>query len=303
MGSITIIKNTIGYVVPESDYANDGWSISQGFAYHSPCNPGYVSYRGNMGLLDGESYDVEYTIDQYVSGGVYPLIGASEGIERTANGTYKDTLIADGSNELQFYSDGKLGIGLVKVSPHGVLEPFNTFAFHEKEKKWSSYYSFAPDIMMRFVNDFFSFKNGSAWRHNVNDNYNTFYGESYPSRITFYINVNPQEVKNFFTIRQRSTSAWGSPNDGDIKVLPYQGKPNGQTSRLKKGNYRNLMGDFYADFLRDLSDPRFISPTDALFKGAVLAGTVMEVTIENNDVTLVRLVEVDVKTDKQNYSY
>jgi hypothetical protein len=308
MGSISMIVGQMGYVDPVSDFSDSGWVISGGFAQHFPCNPGLVSYKGDLtqlGLITGQQYDLTYTVDNYVSGQVYPIFGAVNGTPQTGNVVnFEQTFTYDGNPNIQFYSDGSLRISAFEIAIH-LLNPDNgqTLAFCEKFKKWSTYYSLEPENSIRYGDKLFSFKNGQLWKNNDSSVYNNFYGVQYESEITFYVNVDDQVVKNFFSARQVASSVWGSPNQGDIFILPYEGKPNGQQSRLKKGNYKQLQGDYFADFLRDMTDPRYTDVVKALFNGAELQGKIMQVTIRNDSNTFVRIVSMDFMTDNQNYSY
>lgn len=307
MGQITMIKNQPMSVDPSVDFTDSGWVISGGYAQHFPCNPGYLIYKGSftqLGLIAGNQYDISYVLDRYVSGQVYPVLGATNGTSRTANGTWTDTIIWDGTNNLQLYSDGSLRISGLTIANH-LQNPDNgqTISWSEKYKKWNGNLSAEPEFMLRFNNKFFMFKNGQLWQNNSNPVYNNFFGVQYPSVITFYVNIDNQIVKNYYNIRQIASEAWGSANQGDITILPHKGKPNGQQSRLKVGNYKNIQGDYFADFLRDMSDPRFSTVLDALFNGAELQGKIMEITLENTSTGLVRLVSVDISTDPQGYTY
>lgn len=302
--SLQIPQNTIGYVNPSVSILDTGWSISGIYGNHVSCNSGYIKSKTELGLTIGREYTVTYTVSNYVSGEVNVLLGSAAGANRTANGEYTETITCTDTAQLSFFSDGTLTIS--KVMFYDTLTgdtPGTTVCFNERANRWTTEYSAVPELWIKFVDNLFSVKNGSLWIHNSNEVRNNFYNTQYTSKITFYININPETVKNFYSIRQQGTSAWGSPNDGDIIIQAYKGKPNGQLSRLKAGNYRTLQGDFFADFLRDLSDPRFGNTLDALFKGADLQGKVMEVTIENTDITSVRLVEIDVMTASQNYTY
>lgn len=304
MGTITVIKNQTAYIDPFADYTDSGWSVSDNYLVHMPCNPGYATYLGDLPFLNGHHYNVTYVIDNYVSGTVNSKLGTNLGLSNSSNGTFTDNLLYLAGSEFQFYSDGYLRITLLKISD--VSQPEDngvTISFHEKDKKWGTHWSWETEFMHKFGNRFFTFKNGALWEHNINEIYNNFYDEQYTSKITFYVNLDPETIKNFYTIRQQSTSAWGSPNNGDINIPARFGKSQGQSSRLKAGNYRSLQGDWFADFLRDLNDPRFDSDLDALFKGAPLQGKVMEITIENNSITQVRLTQLDVKTAPQLYTY
>lgn len=307
MGNTILIAGQTGYVDPQADFSQSGWAISVGYAQHSPCNPGFMTYLGDLvqlGLITGAQYNITYTVDIWFSGQVYPILGNVNGASRTTNGTFTDTITWNGTQNFQFYSDGSLRISKLLIAPV-TSNPNNgqTLAFCEKFKKFSTYYSFNQENYLRYNNKFFGFNNGQLYLHNSNSAYNNFNGVQYPSTITFYINIDSQIVKNYFSIRQIASSAWGSPNQGDIFILPHEGKPNGQQSRLKAGNYKQLQGDYFADFLRDMSDPRFSSIQDALFKGAELQGKIMQVTISNTNAVLVRIVSVDVMVSKQGYTY
>lgn len=307
MGQLNMILNQPQAFDPTVDFLDSGWVLTGGYAIHFPCNPGYLNYAGNfaqLGLILGDQYDINYLLDQYNSGNVYPILGGNSGTPRTANGTYTDTITWDGTNNLQFYSNGALRISELSIANH-LQNPDNgqTIVWSEKLKQWRGYYSFEPEFMLRYGEKFFTFKGGALWLNNSNTLYNNFFGVQYGSVITFFINIDNQIVKNFFNIRQIASEAWGSANMGDIFILPYQGKPNGQQSRLKVGNYRNLQGDFFSDFLRDMSDPRFYSQLTALFEGAELQGHVLQITLENTSANLVRLVSVDVSTSPQQLTY
>lgn len=307
MGMTTLVTNQVGYIDPQADFSESGWVISGGLAQHFPCNPGYITYNADLsalGLVSGDLYDVTYTVDIYQSGQVFPILGAASGASRTANGTYTDVLLYNGTPNVQFFSDGSLRISALKISPH-LFNPDNgqTFSWSEKYQKWGTYYSYEPEFTLKYGGKFFTWKNGLLYQHNSSKIFNNFYGVQYSSVITFYINLDDQLVKNFYTIRQIASDAWGSPNQGDITILPYEGKVNGQSSRLKVGNYNNYQGDFFADFLRDMSDPRFEDVEKALFKGAELQGKVMEITIQNGNINSIRLVSVDVAVDAQDYTY
>lgn len=302
--SLQIAQNTIGYVNPSVAIVDTGWTISGILANHASCNSGFIKSNTSLGLVVGREYTVTYKVSNYTNGQVYVLLGSAVGTSRIANGSYTETLTCTNTAQISFFSDGTLSISNVMFYDTLTGDtPGTTLCFNEKANRWTTEYSAVPEVWIKFVDNLFSIKNGALWLHNSNEVRNNFYNTQYTSKITFYININPETVKNFYSIRQQGTSPWGSPNDGDISIQAYQGKSKGQLSRLKAGNYRTLQGDFFADFLRDLSDPRFGSTLDALFNGADLQGKVMEITIENTDITTVRLVEVDVMTQIQNYTY
>lgn len=257
-----------------------------------------------MGLIQGDEYTLSYLVDQYNSGQVYVVLGGENGVSQTANGEVMQVFTWNGVDSLQFYSDGFLRISKFEIAEVLVnIDNGQTVAFSERFKKWESYRSHEGEFYLRYSDKFFSFKNGAPWLHDNNPVYNSFYGVEYPSVITFYINLDPDMVKNFYSMRVQSNSVWGAIEQGDISIPPYDGKPEGQQSRLQPNRFRNLQGDWFADLLRDMSDPRFSDVVQALFSGVPLQGKLLEITLTNNSTSMMRLVSIDVSTQPQNYTY
>jgi len=307
MGNVSITAGQVAYVDPEQDFSDSGWLLQQNIAVHFPCNPGYLIYGDSLialGLVPGMEYDLSYQVSNYVSGQVYAVLGAVNGSAQTANGTSTQTFTWDGNDSLQFYSDGQLSISNFVITEH-LLNPDNgqTIVFNERFKQWSGHRSHEAELYLRYSDKMFQFKNGAPWLADSNILYNNFFGVQYPSVITFYINPDPDTVKNFYSIRVQSNSVWGAVNQGDVSIPPYDGKPNGQQSRLQPNNFRPLQGDWFADFLRDMTDPRFNDVVQALFSGAPLQGKLLEVTLTNNSVSEMRLVSIDVSSLPQMFTY
>lgn len=174
-----------------------------------------------------------------------------------------------------------------------------TLAFDEKENKFITYYTFYPEAMIRFKDEFFAFKNGELWEQDVNEVRNNFFGVQYNSGLSFYVNTNPKDEKNYSTIHLDSNKPWAIT---EVKIYPTEGKSQGMLSRIKKGNFQKKQSTWYADFLRNMIDPRFTNQDIALFNGAALQGQVMKITMINDDTTEVRLKSVDVRISEQNYN-
>jgi hypothetical protein len=301
---LNITQNQTAQVDPQQEYADTGWEIGADSATHYPCNPGRFLFLG-FPLTIGTRYAISYTVSLYGSGYVNVRVGNTDGAVHNALGTYTEEITCTGDTSLSWYSDGYLRINKWRITPIMENQASNhqTIAYNESGKKWSTKYSYEPEMFVRFIDSFFAFKNGQLWKQNVNPVYNNFFGVQYKSQITFYINFNPSMIKNFRNIRVQGSKVWASPNDGDIKIYPTERKPNGMQSRIKPGNFKNYQGDWFADFMRNLLDPRFDTALEALMKGENLQGKVMEITIENAGTTQAILVAVDVKMDPQNYTY
>ncbi len=297
MARYTVRSGTPTQINAASDFVNLGWSFSQGVATHDACNSGSI-VANNFTAEAGKQYKVTYTVLNRTTGTVTMTIGGVVAAAHTLDGTYTQTVTAVEDGPIEFYSNGNLSISNVVISD-GVVAPV-TLAFNQSNLVWSTYYSFAPDLMTKFISGFFSFKDGGLWEHNVSETRNNFYGVQYPSRITFYVNMNPTQVKNYYNMRLVGNKPWSAT---EILIPPRVGKSQGQKSRLKLNRFNNYQGQWIADFLKDMNDPRFTNELDALFKGADLQGCVMKVTIENNDVTEVRLQSVDVQLNAQQYTY
>lgn len=304
---LSIIKSTSTTVSPYIESRDTGWEIIGDYAYHYPCNAGTMKSIGATGLEIGKTYVVKYAVDNVVSGLVRILLGTAAGADVTAAGEYTQTITCTANTTVSFYSNGFLRVKL--LSFYELVEETSnhiTLAFFEGEgndKKWSSFYSYEPEMMIRFINSFFTIKGGALWLHNVNPIMNNFYGQQYNSQVQFYDNINPTTVKEYFTIRVQATTPWYSPSDGDISILPVVGLSTGMSSRLKKNNFRNYQGSFYASFMRNMLDGRFVDQEVALYKGQQLRGRFIQIMLTNKDTTPAILYEVDVKSSPASITY
>lgn len=299
MASYEVSENQTLTVNLLDDFTDQGWIVSQGTAFHSGCNSGYI--RLNVDLSSYGSWTFVYTIQSITSGIVRIVVDGVSGIDRTSAGTYEETFSSSNPNAvIEFYATGISAVSSVSIFSPETANDGRTLAFNEDANRWVTDYSFVPEFMIKFINSFFSFQNGQLWEHNVNPIRNNFYGVQYPSIVTFYVNIEPTVVKNFYTIRLKSNKVWTATN---IYIPPREGKSKGQVSRLKKGRFRSYQGDWFAEFMRDINDPRFINELDALTKGALLQGNWMEITLENTDTTEVRMMSVDVQVSPSQYTY
>lgn len=297
MGQITTYKNTPITIDIQFDVIDNGWTVVGGKAVHHGCNQGNIKNL-NIPTIEGKEYTIIYQVENYSSGLVRIKVGGVDGEERTSNGIFTETITALDDTGVLFYSDGNLSVGILKVAD-GVLNGV-TFSYNEEARAWVSYYSFIPEYMNKFLDKFITFRDGQLWTHHTNPIRNNYYGQQFTSQVKFYCNLNPTEVKQFFSIREKSNKVWSVT---DAYISPSEGKSEGQRTRLKKGRFRNLQGDFFGDFLRNLEDPRFVTELEALMKGSEMQGSVMEITLENTDTTEVRLLSVDVLVAPKSYTY
>ena len=86
-----------------------------------------------------------------------------------------------------------------------------TLTYDEGVQGFPSFYSYYPDWMIGMNNYFYTFKGGNLYRHNVNENRNTFYSQWWiqvtndpnttldfsPSKMESVLNTSPLENKLF----------------------------------------------------------------------------------------------------------
>jgi hypothetical protein len=92
-----------------------------------------------------------------------------------------------------------------------------TLTYEESVKGFPSFYSYNPDWMIGMNNYFYTFNGGDIYRHNVNENRNTFYEVTHPSTIRSVFNDSALENKLFKTINLEGDSTWGVELATDIQ--------------------------------------------------------------------------------------
>lgn len=299
MASYVLTQNSTVEIGLLDDYRDNGWTVANNIGTHSSCNAGKMLLKG-FNYIVGAPNTFRYVVRDYSSGIVRLSVGAQNGANISSNGDHYETFTPNANDEVAFYSDGNLSVELLEIYTNTIDETATTLAFDEKSNRWVGYYSFTPEMMGKFKSKFFMFSNGQLWESHTNELRNTFFGESYPSKIVFYVNISPTEIKEFFTMRQKSNKVWSVT---EAYIEPQEGKSEGQLTRIKKGNFKNLQGDWFAHFMRNMNDPRFNNELDALIKGGTMQGNVMKITIENNDTVEVRMLSIDVEVAPHNYTY
>jgi hypothetical protein len=92
-----------------------------------------------------------------------------------------------------------------------------TLTYSPGVEGWPSFYSYYPEFMIGMNQFFYTFKGGNLYRHNVNEDRNTFYGSFTPSTVRGVINQSPIEKKVFKTIALESNAAWAATLTTDLE--------------------------------------------------------------------------------------
>lgn len=168
----------------------------------------------------------------------------------------------------------------------------DTILYNTDNNRWHSRQSYRPDYVCSNALVFVSFSNGALYVHNDNLTRNNFYGVQYDTTITVVSNINPQQVKVFDSVWVQANKVFGSPNIGDINILPSANYPNGMASRLIAAKFRAKESVFYADYMRDANTPNIVSQAVALQDGRKLRGQALLHKLTNSDTTEVVLYEI-----------
>lgn len=83
-----------------------------------------------------------------------------------------------------------------------------TLSYDEKVKGWTSFHSFLPDFMVKLNNRFYTVKNGQLYRHNEDNSYLEYYGQSFTAKVTSIFNQWHQEDSIIKTIIIEGDRAW-----------------------------------------------------------------------------------------------
>ena len=85
----------------------------------------------------------------------------------------------------------------------------STVSFSENVKGWSSFKSFVPEQGLSMANDYYTFKNGFAYKHHdENEDRNTFYTNFTPSHVTVLLNDEPSIIKSYKTLNYTGSADW-----------------------------------------------------------------------------------------------
>lgn len=107
-----------------------------------------------------------------------------------------------------------------------------TLTYSEGAPGWVSFYSYYPDWMIGMNNYFYTFKGGDLYRHNVNEERNTFYSawhvknntpnnDFVPTRLQSVFNQSPLENKLFKTLDLQGDAPWSATLETDLQFSGF----------------------------------------------------------------------------------
>lgn len=151
----------------------------------------------------------------------------------------------------------------------------DTLAWNDTKKRWTTFYSFAPECYGILGSELFSFKSGKLWIHDTSVVRNNFYSEQNKTKLSVVFNQEPDKVKVWNTTTLMTQQSDGK-NNWSAPVIKNN---NGQLSRLVKGSWKKLEEFWYAYFKRDLNTVAVANP---IIEGRSLRSTILQVDLEND---------------------
>lgn len=123
-----------------------------------------------------------------------------------------------------------------------------TITFSKRSGGWTSFWSYAPDWMLGMNSSFYTWKNGSLYKHDTNSIRNRFYDVNYSSTIDTTFSQDPLSVKMFKTLSLDSNKPWETEiitdlSTGQIASSFYEEKEGnwyGHIRRYDDGSYDTL---------------------------------------------------------------
>lgn len=100
----------------------------------------------------------------------------------------------------------------ISLKQHGGYDPINgeyllygdmensTLSYQEGNQGYPTFYTYQPDCILGVNNNLYTWKNGEMYEHEKSEIQNDFYGQQYESKIIYYANQSPSDVKIFKAI-------------------------------------------------------------------------------------------------------
>lgn len=147
-----------------------------------------------------------------------------------------------------------------------------TVAFQPEIDGFTSFFDFTPDVMVGLNNSMYSFYKGQIYKHYINPNRNTFYGNQPSSLFRISINDDPDQSKLFKTVSVNASGEIGTYGPG-VNLATYFGAPDpsqtgfAQSFFLKEGELYSRIAVQTDDTsvikygVGELFSTNFVSPT------------------------------------------
>jgi hypothetical protein len=163
-------------------------------------------------------------------------------------------------------------------------EPGESIVWDEQNNGFSDFRDIGTPYFATLGKHLYAFEGAALYRLNSTENYNDFFGATYPSSVTFVANENPLIRKSYLGLSESSSDVWSAP-EITTSIL--------QESNLEDADFATREGEHYASFLRDSRDTPGVE--NPLLNGDQLKGKWIKVKLEKLSTDFVYLLSVGVK--------
>lgn len=195
-----------------------GWSVANDIATHESCNNGSIKLTGYT-IVEGKTYSISYKVLSISGGYVQLFMGDNGGAQRTTAASYTETLLATGDNPiLSFYSNANCELQAFNIQE--VVEDVgntqqHTVVYSPVIRKWTSFYTMAPDFGLSMFIRTLVFKYGILYsQQNGSDDRNNLFGTLYDSLFQFVENKNTAIVQTYESLSIQGNQLLITTNDG-----------------------------------------------------------------------------------------
>lgn len=127
-----------------------------------------------------------------------------------------------------------------------VLPITETLVFSERTGGWTTFLSYKSEWLSNGIQSYHSFLDGQMYLHDIgNTDYNTFFGETFPSSFEVITNQNPQLTKFFLTVGVKTKFPSVEVEQGGVTTSEEQQSyiPNACFQNKEGTQWARLLGD------------------------------------------------------------
>ena len=202
-----------------------------------------VPFAGEFGISKNPESFVSYGFRSYFTdksrGAVIRLSrnGLTEISEQGLSNYFEDNFKAT-TNPLSGSYDESNGSYNLRVDSEQV-------AYDEGNQGWCSKLSYAPEFALSLNNNYYSFKNGSMWKHD-NATRANFYGTQRSTDVTVIFNDAPSSIKHYKTVFYEGDSGWTVDLETNAQTGITSGALDpGLTTALSSATFKEKEGKYY----------------------------------------------------------
>jgi hypothetical protein len=159
----------------------------------------------------------------------------------------------------------------------------DTLGYDAVRGGWRSHFSFVPDCYSALNFDLIMFASEKLWTC-FKGTINNYFNVQYANKITFVANEAPDMNKDWLCMREQSNRLWTVS-----EVLTISGQEYTMRSKLTAANFVLKENHWFADFLRDMTDPhteftsisnQALREATAALRGRYLKGEAITITMD-----------------------